>query len=585
MPNIDTVPLSSLRFAHDAPVGAGIHQARKTVNGDETVALGKSILAIGLIVPLVVKIHDGIPYVIAGNRRLAALRNIHGETAPVGVPVVDAEALGGTAAEVALADNVIRSPLHPVDKFEAFAALVESGLDADAIAKRFSITPRQVDQALAVGRLADVIRDDWRSGKLSGETATAFTIEPDQKRQIAVYKKLQKHGGNIGDWSVRRELLGDDAHDGGGGRLLKFVTPAAYEAAGGAIKRDFFRENGDAVSDKPLLKRLADEKLTRQAEHLVGDGWAFAVFGPDADQRYGWPRERVEPVYEKGDKARLKAIEKRQVEIGDILNGDDEIEGAADLDAEHNKLDDEHQAIEAAAEARAWPAEKRAKFGCVLDVANDGTIRVEVGYKRTARAEKAAAVAKPATEAEKKKAATDKAKAVAKGEVSNALTDRLKVSRRKAIKAAIGVFADVWGAKPVGAGAVAAAIARLVAAKIKPDERWNSAWSDEELLVIAAAIDAETMLGCLRKAFDSKDYFSSVPKAFALQAIKESGLADQPGVAKLKTTGDVAKFAIANVPATGWLPALLRTPHYAAPTSAGKKPKAGKPARRAKRKG
>ena len=62
-----------------------------------------------------------------------------------------------------------------------------------------------------------------------------------------------------------------------------------------------------------------------------------------------------------------------------------------------------------------------------------------------------------------------------------------------------------------------------------------------------------------------KDYFNSVPKSLCLIAIKEALGADAARKQDKNPKGDIATFAIANVPATGWLPEQLRAKGYDGP--------------------
>jgi len=86
-----------------------------------------SIRAHGLLAPLVVRADEnssGGFKVIAGNRRLAALREVYKEAGrPPKVPCVLRSVDDDTADALALAENFVREPMHPLDEAEAFAQL------------------------------------------------------------------------------------------------------------------------------------------------------------------------------------------------------------------------------------------------------------------------------------------------------------------------------------------------------------------------------------------------------------------------------------------------------------------------------
>jgi ParB family chromosome partitioning protein len=87
---------------------------------------------------------------------------------------------------------------------------------------------------------------------------------------------------------------------------------------------------------------------------------------------------------------------------------------------------------------------------------------------------------------------------------------------------------------------------------------------------ICNAIDAKALNAALRGAFDAKDYFAGVSKALCVKAIEEAKGADLARQQSKNPKGDIAKFAIANVPTTGWLPPQLRAKGYDGPPVAKK---------------
>ena len=83
-----------------------------------------SIRAHGLLQPLLVReTPDRKQFmVIAGNRRLAALREVHRGEDPK-IPCVFREAEEQAPEALSLAENVARETMHPLDEAEAFARL------------------------------------------------------------------------------------------------------------------------------------------------------------------------------------------------------------------------------------------------------------------------------------------------------------------------------------------------------------------------------------------------------------------------------------------------------------------------------
>jgi ParB family transcriptional regulator, chromosome partitioning protein len=62
------------------------------------------------------------------------------------------------AHEISLAENVIRSAMHPADEFEAFSLLhTEKGMAADDIAARFGVSPAVVRQRLKLAAVSPAL--------------------------------------------------------------------------------------------------------------------------------------------------------------------------------------------------------------------------------------------------------------------------------------------------------------------------------------------------------------------------------------------------------------------------------------------
>src|ERR1700733_16128855 len=118
-----------------------------------------SIRAHGLLAPLVVRADDasaGDFKVIAGNRRLAALRDVYKDSPrPPKVLCVLRPVDDDTADAMALAENFIREPMHPLDEADAFAHLArDEGKGVEASAAEFGVTPSYVRRRVKLARLA-----------------------------------------------------------------------------------------------------------------------------------------------------------------------------------------------------------------------------------------------------------------------------------------------------------------------------------------------------------------------------------------------------------------------------------------------
>lgn len=275
---IDSVPsvmraIGDLKLISEAPVELrNKYQVRKAKNSFTMDELVASIKHNGVIFDLVVIEQK---YVIAGNRRLTALRLIYPDGAFT-VRTVDAESFGGDAREIALATNV-GLPMHPVDRFEIIASLVADGFKSEDIQSHYAIDPKQYAQVMKLAGLSPVIRNAWRDGEISTRAAEAFTLSSDMAAQEKLLKRLKKDFGEdrqINDHAIRNAFV--DSKQSNVAKFLKVITPELYKDSGGTINEDLFGDN-HSVSDLKLLQTLFDGKLEGLVEAQIKDGWAFAM--------------------------------------------------------------------------------------------------------------------------------------------------------------------------------------------------------------------------------------------------------------------------------------------------------------------
>ena len=258
---------------------------RKTNAMDDLEELVASIEAHGILQSLVVKkTSRGKFSIIAGRRRYYASRILveRGKMpydAPVPCQIVPS---GADSAEISLTENVVRAPMHPADQFEAFRDLVDEGSTPADIAARFGISETAVKQRLKLARVSPTVFQSYKDGKLDLEQVQAFTVSDDHAAQDNVLENLSEW--NDGADTIRDALTENDIR--ASDKRARFVTVAAYEEAGGAVRRDLFAEDDEGVFllDAALLDRLALEKLRLEAEQVKAEGWKWVEAALDVDR-------------------------------------------------------------------------------------------------------------------------------------------------------------------------------------------------------------------------------------------------------------------------------------------------------------
>ncbi len=323
----------------------------------------------------------GLYEVPAGGRRFRALeRLIQQKRMAKDAPVPCIVKTDGLAEEDSLAENVQRVPLHALDQFHAFKALVDKGMSEEDIAARFFVGVNVVRQRLKLANVAPSILDAYQSGDIPLELVMAFTVNPDADRQAAVYKQL-KASRDLGVYRIKRVLT--EATVGATDKRVLFVGLEAYVEAGGTVLRDLFTEdNGGWLSDPVLLDRLVTEKLTTEAETIKGQGWKWVAAA--ADFPYGFQHDLDElvasvPMLSDEDAATLKAavdeyngIFSNEAYVGEDLP-DAVAERAAELEAQIEKLENPPPVFN---------PEDMAIAGVFLSINRDGSLDIDAGFVR-----------------------------------------------------------------------------------------------------------------------------------------------------------------------------------------------------------
>jgi ParB family chromosome partitioning protein len=353
--------------------------ARKTPHSKAEInALAASIAANGMLQNPVVEpelTDSGKPtgfylVTIGEGRRQAQLLRAKKKEITKAEPIRCLIETAHNALEISLAENAIRAPMHPADQFEAFLELNrDHGMNAEDIAARFGVSAHVVKQRLKLAAISPVLMQAYRDEELNLDQLTAFAFTDDHAKQERVWANFGAH--------VERheilEILNGDYIAVEESRAL-FVGIEAYEAAGGAIFRDLFDEEGEGFCTNPeLLNRLVHEKLEEFSTSIRAEGWKWVEIMPRydhaavADMRRIYPEA---PPLSEGDQATLAALEAEY----EALDWDDD--GASD---ESERIQQQMDALQG---AKVYQATDRENAGAIISIGRDGEPRIERGFIR-----------------------------------------------------------------------------------------------------------------------------------------------------------------------------------------------------------
>jgi ParB family chromosome partitioning protein len=383
---IVTVPYSSLRRS---PLNA----RTKPLSGIP--GLAANIRAKGLLQNLVVHEMKGVRGrqrrygVCAGQRREAALDLLYEQkdiTADYPVPVrIVSE---GEALAISLIENSEREGLDPFDVLRSYRMLAEEGRSVDYIAALFSASPLTVKRRMKLANVSPKLLALLREDGITLDQLAALALADDHETQERIWFETPN------DWQrapqYLRQAITRAEIDASRSRLVRFVGLAAYEGAGGYVRRDLFSdtENAGFIADAELLQRLAGEKLEAVAEEVRAEGWNWTETRIERDvlelNRY----DRLDPLdrlYTEDEQREMDALTARQDELAeqyDALSEDDEnaYEEGERLEAEMNAVTAAIQALEN--RTQAWDAQQMAEAGAFVILDPQGNLIIERGLVR-----------------------------------------------------------------------------------------------------------------------------------------------------------------------------------------------------------
>jgi ParB/RepB/Spo0J family partition protein len=327
----------SVPLSHLVPSRRNPRKVRPSQQSHESlVAL---IRTLGLLQPLVVRPVDGKPKhyeVIAGHRRLKALREIHRGDGDPKIPCILCDLDAMTADAVSLGENFGREAMHPLDEAEAFAKLAaEEAKGVDVVAAEFGVQERYVRQRLKLASLSEVVKAAYRNGEINTATAEAFASVPEAK-QTEVWKELNGHPRHA---EHVRNVIANDWID---------ATHALFDPSAlpdGTVSRDLFSER--VLVERSAFMSAQAEAMLKERQAMSEAGWSNVVAGRfgEVDQPVGMdvPEREFDP--ETTAKLEKLAVRQNKLESKHAEIKEDDEAGLAAVQAKFDALESEEREI------------------------------------------------------------------------------------------------------------------------------------------------------------------------------------------------------------------------------------------------
>lgn len=329
--------------------------------------------------------HQPCYAVVAGGRRWRALQQLmQGKyiKQTYGVPcrVISVE----EAVHASLAENSGRRDIHIADQFEAFRLMIDGGKSIEEVAAAFGVTPLVVQRRLRLANVAPEFIELYRKDELTLDVLMALAVTDDHEAQRQAWQSLPEH--NRSAHAVREVLTVQDVALSD--PVAQFVGLAAYEAAGGVVRRDLFAEDDDAtLLEASLVRSLANAKLQEHAERLKEEGLPWVDTCLEFEYSVQAAYRRVQHTYRDPTEDEQRRVVELEAELETLWDEDESHE--AEDETETHEGSQQTQPIEERidrAEAELEQIRQQRKVldpqqlshaGAVVYIGDDGTVQVE----------------------------------------------------------------------------------------------------------------------------------------------------------------------------------------------------------------
>lgn len=153
--------------------------------------LKQSIAENGVIQPISVRVVNSGYELIAGERRLRAVRDLGLDRIPAFIIAVNTDE---EMLELSLVENIQREDLNPIDEANGYKTLISKcNLTQDEVAKKVGRDRTTITNCLRLLNLPSMVQDSLVRGEISAGHARAILALPEKNQQIDWWKKTIKN--------------------------------------------------------------------------------------------------------------------------------------------------------------------------------------------------------------------------------------------------------------------------------------------------------------------------------------------------------------------------------------------------------
>ncbi|SIS75534.1 nucleoid occlusion protein [Alicyclobacillus vulcanalis] len=170
------------------------YQPRAIFQQESIEELAKTIHTHGVIQPVVVRKKGDVYELIAGERRLRAVRYLGWPT----IPAIVRDLNDAQTASAALIENLQREGLTPIEEAVAYQQLMElHGLTQESLAQRLGKGQSTIANKLRLLHLPQVVQDALLTRQITERHARALLALPSEELQVELLNECIEKGWNV----------------------------------------------------------------------------------------------------------------------------------------------------------------------------------------------------------------------------------------------------------------------------------------------------------------------------------------------------------------------------------------------------
>ncbi|HEX7400567.1 MAG TPA: ParB/RepB/Spo0J family partition protein [candidate division Zixibacteria bacterium] len=202
IPQVSSEPVKTLEQPREGlfhvrvdKIRSNPYQPRTKMDEEKLTELTASIREKGIIQPVVVRQSGEEFELVAGERRLTAVKRLGWEKIPV---VITGKLSKEEMLELSLIENLQREDLNPIDTARGYKRLMEEcSLSQDQMAQKIGKDRSTIANTLRLLHLPEEVQKSVSEGELSEGHARAILPLPNEKEQIHLAKRVIQEGLSV----------------------------------------------------------------------------------------------------------------------------------------------------------------------------------------------------------------------------------------------------------------------------------------------------------------------------------------------------------------------------------------------------